>query len=493
MEENTDFTRDRGCPEFWSVYKRYVKKHLEMLNQYIKCPFVDPDLNSEILQKAHTMSWSRTLPNGQEMSLKPKKEKEEDGWVLKWGDDNRYGSDIIVTSFISYNWKEKKCDMFIKEIENTEEFYRNIGSFTIFPKHENSINQSRGRSPIYDRFDLTLECIRKYYNQQESLLSDVLKNDSNFFQLFNNFKGYVDFFCFQDLVDDDYTRVRDLMRGGFVNEKSFASPLPENVAEYEQWMNNQLKFVKERTKRIKPLLLIASDFTYNTKDENGVRTPCKIPDKNGILTFIDRYTHGRKCLLVIANDPNDYEDNDNVAQVLGQAFAMTNRKFDEVKVLDNRTRDQTETLIKNANLIFMRGGEIIRQLEFLQQINFKELIQTNRGVVISVSAASMCLTKTICNFPEHEKELNQKRLIDGLGLVDVRLIPHFDGENSAYQGYTDFSNLVQDYILPYSDEYVIDALPNGSFIMYDGNELQFFGPYYQIDKRKIKRGDNEKY
>lgn len=233
------------------------------------------------------------------------------------------------------------------------------------------------------------------------------------------------------------------------------------------------------------MFLITSKFEYCVKDENCTRIPCKIPDENGILTLIKRHITRYQRLLIIANDPSDYTDNDNVAQVLGQAFVMTNQKFDEIKVLDNRTRDQAATLIQNADLIFMRGGEILRQLEFLQQIYFHDLIKNYSGIVITVSAASMCLTNIICNFPEHKKELAQPRFIKGLGIVDLILIPHFDGKTLTYQGHTDFPNLVQDYILPYSDKHLIYALPNGSYIRYDGINLKFFGPYYKLIQRNV--------
>ena len=235
------------------------------------------------------------------------------------------------------------------------------------------------------------------------------------------------------------------------------------------------------------MFLITSKFEYCLKNEDGVRTPCEISNENGILTLINKYIQGYRSLLVIANDPTDYIDNDNVAQTLYKAFGMTNKKFDMVKVLDNRTLDQAEVLIQSADLIFMRGGEILRQLQFLQQIDFKGIIENYHGVVVSVSAASMCLTKTICNFPEHEKELNQPRVLRGLNIVDIRLIPHVDGETLTYQGHTDFANLVQDHILPYSDKEDLCALPNGSFIMFDGHDHKFFGPCYKIYQRKMTR------
>ena len=231
------------------------------------------------------------------------------------------------------------------------------------------------------------------------------------------------------------------------------------------------------------MFFITSKFIHYKKNQDGERIPCKIPDENGILTLINKFLPGYNRLLVIANDPNDYLVNDSIARVLAEAFVMTNKKFNKIKVLDNRTDNQAAEFIQGADFIFMCGGEILRQLKFLQRINFKELIRNYTGVVVSVSATSMCLTKTICNFPEHEKELNQPRVVDGLGIVDLMLIPHCDGV--TYQGHTDFPNLVQDYILPYSDQHKICALPNGSFIMYDGRELRFFGPYYQIYKRKV--------
>ena len=70
-----------------------------------------------------------------------------------------------------------------------------IGEEIIFPKHAKSINQARGVNPlICDRFDLTLECIRRYYAGVSSPLHEVLCSDSVFFDLFGDFRGYVEFF-----------------------------------------------------------------------------------------------------------------------------------------------------------------------------------------------------------------------------------------------------------------------------------------------------------
>lgn len=233
------------------------------------------------------------------------------------------------------------------------------------------------------------------------------------------------------------------------------------------------------------MFLITSKFAHYVKDPNGVRRPCVIPDENGILTLIRKHLVRPECLLVIANDPHDFVGNDAVAAVLARAFALTGLKFRQVKILDQRSVTQAATLIRHADLIFMCGGEILRQLNFLQQFDFKTLIQDYPGVVITVSAASMCLNQTICNFPEHLAELSQPRVVPGLGIIDLKIIPHFDGASLTYQGTTDLPNLVPDYLLPYSDNAHICGLPNGSFIAYDGATIKYFGTHYDIYHRAI--------
>lgn len=45
-----------------------------------------------------------------------------------------------------------------------------------------------------DRFDLTLECIRRHYLGQRSPLGETLARYRDFFALFEDFSGYVEFF-----------------------------------------------------------------------------------------------------------------------------------------------------------------------------------------------------------------------------------------------------------------------------------------------------------
>lgn len=208
----------------------------------------DPDLNSPTLQKYHKALWSKVLPDGRELELSAGK-----GFNYLFGNGFWFGSDLIVTSF-----RNGRCEELITEVKNNvpnyQEYVENyvhkaytIGGSIIFPKHNRSMNQMRGVMPsIGDRWDLTLECIRRFYKGEDSPLYSTIKEDQAFFELFVDFKGYVDFFYLQDCVAEDYSNVKIWLGKGDFTE----SPYPQTVNQYLAWVDKQLEFVAQRNKRI---------------------------------------------------------------------------------------------------------------------------------------------------------------------------------------------------------------------------------------------------
>jgi hypothetical protein len=138
-----------------------------------------------------------------------------------------------------------------EEIDSFYSLCSTIGAYIIYPSkrvnNKMTINGARGTNvKIKDRFDLTLECIRLYYLNEESPLSDTLERYASFFKLFDNFQGYIDFFLLQDLVTDDYLSIKYL-----IPFESFEnSPLPKDVDEYILYKKNMTNFVNARNQRI---------------------------------------------------------------------------------------------------------------------------------------------------------------------------------------------------------------------------------------------------
>lgn len=240
IDINFDFTTD--TPRFWDNFWDN--------NDGFGAGSNDPDKKSPMLRKYHKILWSKKLPNGQFMELKLGNSAQE---YLYW-DKFRFGSDTLIADF-----KYKKMKNVLDELKQKLPDYKNfqetflrktytIGGMIIFPKHPNSINQLRGTNPqIKDRIDLTIECIRKYYLDEQSPLYNTLNKDKEFFDLFVDFKGYIDFFFLQDIVSDDYSTVHFFIgNGNFDNY-----PLPRNTDEYMVWYDKSVDFINKRNKRIK--------------------------------------------------------------------------------------------------------------------------------------------------------------------------------------------------------------------------------------------------
>ena len=125
----------------------------------------------------------------------------------------------------------------------------------LLPKRQGGINQSRGCNRfIRDRWDLTMDCIKKYYQNEQSPLFNILSSDAPFWALFGSFKGFVDFFYLQDMVSEDYSHIIFWEGNGMLLE----NPLPKTVEAYLTWIQNELIFVRKRNKRIEKAL--AEDY-----------------------------------------------------------------------------------------------------------------------------------------------------------------------------------------------------------------------------------------
>ncbi|MEM5792431.1 MAG: hypothetical protein QXM68_02865 [Candidatus Aenigmatarchaeota archaeon] len=160
------------------------------------------------------------------------------------------GSDCIINSYKNHkrkNWIIKQIPEEVNELFNAGS---TIGAYIIFPNkrinRKYTINQARGvNSFIDDRFDLTLECIRLFYLGKKSPLYETLLRYKNFFDLFENFIGYVKFFLLEDLIDDKNKIKFFLPFDNFKTRPKFS-----NINEYLLYKKRVMEFIRSRNKRI---------------------------------------------------------------------------------------------------------------------------------------------------------------------------------------------------------------------------------------------------
>lgn len=212
---------------------------------------LDPDKYSKTLKQYHKLLWSKELPSGQRLVLDDKQNNSYLHHKSRIG-EFFFSSDSIIPTFIKWKRMTHIINNFPKK-EN-EKFLSvgyTIGGTIIFPSNRISglptINAARGfNNKIVDRFDLTLECIRLHYAKKSSPMHKTLARYRKFFDLFVNFKGYVNFFLLNDLVNDNFSEIKF-----FLASNDFNSPArPQNIIEYDEYRNNSIDFVISRNKRI---------------------------------------------------------------------------------------------------------------------------------------------------------------------------------------------------------------------------------------------------
>lgn len=209
----------------------------------------DPDSTSPTLRNYHKILWSKPLPNGKKFELTTNKKGTYLYHNSKLG-EFILGSDAITHSYINQKRKQWLIKQVTDEVNELYDIGSTIGAYTVFPKNKINnkftINQARGvNGLIDDRFDLTLECIRLFYEGEKSPLFETFLRYRNFFELFETFNGYVDFFLLNDLLDKKRNIKFYLPFNNFKTKPTF-----NGIEDYKLYKKGVENFVKSRNNRI---------------------------------------------------------------------------------------------------------------------------------------------------------------------------------------------------------------------------------------------------
>jgi hypothetical protein len=208
----------------------------------------DPDSHSPRLRRYHKFLWSKPLPCGEVLDLN----SATHGHYLLHRSDERgefsLSSDAVVASF-------RYVPMVQEEEEELREFRYigyTMGGMMLWPGNrvggKATINGARGLHPrIRDRFDLTLECVRRHYSGEDSPLRAVLALYADFFDLFVDFRGFVEFFLLQDAVTVDCDAV---IFCAPLRDFSTSSVIPQTMEEYREYRQRSIAFIEARNRRI---------------------------------------------------------------------------------------------------------------------------------------------------------------------------------------------------------------------------------------------------
>lgn len=218
----------------------------------------------------------------------------------------------------------------------------------------------------------------------------------------------------------------------------------------------------------------------------GVKQPCIFFERNRFVENLRARIRPNARLVVVAGDPENEPLNDEMLDTFVKCFEYHGMTITEAKMLDARTEDDAVDLIANSDVILFGGGHVPTQNCFLDRIGMRALMWNFRGVVIGVSAGSMNCAGEVYAQPEMPGESvdpNYRKFRTGLDLTKINILPHYQKVRDMV---LDGRRLYEDITYPDSMGRKFIAIPDGSYVLYDGNRAVLFGEGYLISDGKIR-------
>lgn len=208
------------------------------------------------------------------------------------------------------------------------------------------------------------------------------------------------------------------------------------------------------------------------------------PDKSKyfneeISTIIKNSVNNPINMVAVASSPDNFNKNDKyfngdvgtvgVFKTFQKIFPNLN-----ISLLDNRVSlEDGKNNLKNADIIYLLGGNPFIQLEYLQKNKFDVIIQNTSALVIGVSAGSMNLATN--SYYSKDEDYPESVIYKGLGITDITIDPHFDINNEEQVN----------EIRANSKNIKIIGLPNDSAIVISNNNVRYIGTVYIFENGSL--------
>lgn len=191
----------------------------------------------------------------------------------------------------------------------------------------------------------------------------------------------------------------------------------------------------------------------------------------------------RKSLVMISSKPSCCElDGATERSWLDQAGIQ----FDDYQLINYGVqKDDAQSFIQKASVIFLLGGDTVEQNAFLKEYELTNLIRNSRAVVMGASAGAINMSaKWLCS-KNFGYQVDKSVVYDGIALDDFSILSHFDLENNFA--------LVQKELSCLSEEMNIYVSNKNCAVRVKEGKIDILGNVYLLSHSKIKKLDETLY
>lgn len=222
------------------------------------------------------------------------------------------------------------------------------------------------------------------------------------------------------------------------------------------------------------------------------KTATELDGRNGLVDNLKKYWKENSRGLYIASNPEDDELNDIDSRLAFESFKLSGLSMSKMDICDNRNPKMSREILEQYDFVWLSGGHVPTENNFFQKINLKDAIKDYEGVVLSLSAGSMNCADTVYCMPELEGESVPEfdRFLQGLGLTDIQIVPHFyDIKDLTVDGI----NCITGIAAKDSEGQHFYVLPDGTYFIIEKNKTTLYGEAFILSDGNMTKicNDNE--
>ena len=222
-----------------------------------------------------------------------------------------------------------------------------------------------------------------------------------------------------------------------------------------------------------------------TAELNEAHPVPMLDERNGFVYLLSQVWPQNACCLMVAAEPTDFPLNDEMTDYYRTAVINSGLSVGCFDLCDARYPLLPEDDLRRYDVIFLAGGHVPTQHQWLEQLELRRRLVGFGGIVIGTSAGSMNAARTVYAWPEREGESvnpDYRLFVPGLGLAECNLLPHYQKvKNSGIDG----KLYVQDIARSHSRGRRFLAVPDGSFVLVADGEESVFGEALLVTNGEI--------
>ncbi|MGL4335956.1 MAG: Type 1 glutamine amidotransferase-like domain-containing protein, partial [Turicibacter sp.] len=114
------------------------------------------------------------------------------------------------------------------------------------------------------------------------------------------------------------------------------------------------------------------------------------------IKCIKNYYKDKGSFVFIASNFEQHSKSDKYTNIFISMFASNGILFNECHVMDSRTTPKKAIeYIEKADIVWISGGDTLKQISFLKEYNLIPALQIRNGITIGMSAGSINMAKRV--------------------------------------------------------------------------------------------------